>query len=760
MQVFDAQALLGVAQEFPISLSAEAYSIEAEVKFPSGPDVFPPNGGLDFGVVKVADDGLRTMTVRNLGRYPLGFCFNIRNAALKELLSVTPLEGTIQPGSTNIQGGEKGGKSKGGEAVSDGQQIDVRFNKDKTLKREVNVRSSKDIELAIIEPLTGKQQQLIPVRVNVRAVYSKYSVVPGHGLNFGPTVYNTVAKPRTFDISNDGEFPFSFKLTPFATRGGTPAARTEAGAGTAPEPVQPSAVPSKKGASKPPPVAAPVAPGSLEVGCFSLSPATASVAPGTSQTVTVVFRAGQVAGTFRETVSIDVTDRDVADFPAGGMPYELAGEACVPGIAAEDFEGIFEEHLVVPALEPLLSTGQPLPGSVFAIRERVFSFGAVIATIGDAPEPAVATEVKANPAGTRPNSREKTKGAAPVASPRAAPAPEAVRVQQGVKANLRLTNSNKVSCTVLLSVKHKGPVDSGVPFPMDVQPQRVEIPPHESRYVTASFCPSAIQSFSGTLEAVVENGNDPKTRAFTCELRGEGALPHIRAEGATEHSAAGIPVLRFGKLLLGRSQTLPLTLQNDGMLPASARLETPPAESGFVITDSNGAPFRSGASVTLEPGQRASLQVTFNPLEIKDYSQDLTMVVRHNHFDDQKILLVGQGYMEDITFEGLPSGSSSEIEFEDGPVGTARTLAFVMKNRADKHWRFAWPAVPFLKFSPAVGHLHADAEKDVVVTFLPTETVSYTGGLENKFRSGRRFSKVFNLKETRGSSIRVGVCLS
>lgn len=680
------------------------------------------------------------MTVRNLGKYPIGFCFNVRNAALKELLSVTPLEGTIPPAGAGapVSGGEKQGKNKGGGTPEpDGQVIEVRFNKDKMLKREVNLRSTKDIELAIVEPLTGKRQQTIPVRVNVRAVYSKYSLVPGHGLNFGPTVYKTVAKPRTFEIANDGEFPFSFKLSPFSKRAGTPPTAMEA------EPAQPAAAPTKDGkkgagkASAPSPVPAAAPPGALDVGCFSLTPAAGTVAPGTSQTVTVVFKAGQVAGTFRETVFVEVSDRDGADYPAGGVPYELGGEACVPGIAAEDFEGIFEEHLVVPALEPLLSTGKPLPGGVFVVRERVYSFGAVIASVGEAAETGVTNEVKANAAGARPNSREKTKGAlAPVSAASPVPvAPKANGGQKGVNANLRLTNADKVPCTVLLSVKPKGAGDSGVPFPMAVQPQRLEIPPHESRYVTASFCPSAIQSFSGILEAVVENGTDAKTRAFTCELRGEGALPHIRAElGVPADSASGTPAigtgnpaLRFPKLLVGRSLTLPLTLRNDGVLPASARLETPVPETGFAVTNADGAPFRSGSSVTLEPGQRADLRVTFYPLEIRDYAQEIAMVVRHNHFDDQRIQLLGQGYMEDVTLEGLPDGDSSKIRFEDGPVGAPRTLAFVMKNRVHKHWRFAWPAVPFLKFSPAVGHLHAGAEKDVVVTFAPTETVSYTG---------------------------------
>lgn len=52
-------------------------------------------------------------------------------------------------------------------------------------------------------------------------------------------------------------------------------------------------------------------------------------------------------------------------------------------------------------------------------------------------------------------------------------------------------------------------------------------PPAGCRYISLHFTPRAIQACTATLLAEVEGGSDPRTRAFTCELRGEGSLPSL-----------------------------------------------------------------------------------------------------------------------------------------------------------------------------------------------------------------------------------------
>jgi hydrocephalus-inducing protein len=97
-----------------------------------------------------------------------------------------PLQGVVDPG----------------KEVS----IQVVFNKSKALKREVTITGAPDIQLAIIEPSTSAKEEIVPIRVSVKAVFSKYAITPARGINFGPLQYGTSSKPRTFEIANNGEF--------------------------------------------------------------------------------------------------------------------------------------------------------------------------------------------------------------------------------------------------------------------------------------------------------------------------------------------------------------------------------------------------------------------------------------------------------------------------------------------------------------------------------------------------------------------------
>lgn len=167
---------------------------------------------------------------------------------------------------------------------------------------------------------------------------------------------------------------------------------------------------------------------------------------------------------------------------------------------------------------------------------------------------------------------------------------------------------------------------------MEVFPSSLIIPPHEYRHVTLAFCPRAIQQYSATFEASVVGGQaDPNSAGFVCELRGEGTLPSLSfqvgsshawsahatmhalvcsadwsAEWSVDHSvlnaivecpcwhgdqhatlrrsvvcsqeptaldAGGRPLLKFGRLLAGCSGQQLLNVRNNGLLPASARIE-------------------------------------------------------------------------------------------------------------------------------------------------------------------------------------------
>jgi hydrocephalus-inducing protein len=87
--------------------------------------------------------------------------------------------------------------------------------------------------------------------------------------------------------------------------------------------------------------------------------------------------------------------------------------------------------------------------------------------------------------------------------------------RRGVSANFKISNPNKVSCTVDFTVKARGgesksaaaTAAAAVPdgaFPMEVQPALLDIPPHEHRYVTVYFAPRAIATYQAVFEATVK----------------------------------------------------------------------------------------------------------------------------------------------------------------------------------------------------------------------------------------------------------------
>eukprot|EP00798_Chlamydomonas_sp_ICE-L_P006741 gene6741-3411_t len=579
LEILDQQELQGVATSIPIAIKGE---------------------------VRVIDSSMRQLSIKNTGKYQIQFNFAFKPASeCKNIFSIVPETGLIDPGKET--------------------PIQFHLNKDRQMRGEVTLVSNTDISLSIVEPATNaKEQGPLPIPVTLRAVFSKYSVTPQRGMNFGPITYQAASKPKTLANLASGVIAPADAIA----RGKTPPVKGKA---------------TGKGA-----VGA-----ALTIGQFTVTPSEGQIQPGARLEVSVVFNA-EGDTVYSEKLGIS---RDYGDHP-DGIPYEIVGESCIPGIDTTRMESIFEEHTIQSTLDPF----NPI-NNEYGLRERVFNFGAIIADL-NARKPSTA------PMSGKPGSAAGGKKAAILDQ----------HLTSGVRANLKFSNPIKVPCIVKFTITPKGQFPAGLPFPIEVIPSQLVIPPHEFRYAAIQFVPNAIQSYSATFEASVEGGSDPKTKGMTCEVRGEGTLPSISIQEPAQFDPSGRPLLSFGRLLLGRPTTLKLNLRNNGILPASARLDMEP-HPNFTL---------------LEGTQTFSVESKKG------------------------------GYKEDVTFDGLPDGSLEQLKIPDGPLSVPRVQTFaIMNHSATKTMRFKWPpaAHPTLSFSPAIGHLLPGCTKDITLTFLTESPV-------------------------------------
>lgn len=59
---------MGLVQNENIQVQVEAYDVALDMSFPKSSE-----GGLDFGSMKVFDEVRQTITLKNRGRYEIGF---------------------------------------------------------------------------------------------------------------------------------------------------------------------------------------------------------------------------------------------------------------------------------------------------------------------------------------------------------------------------------------------------------------------------------------------------------------------------------------------------------------------------------------------------------------------------------------------------------------------------------------------------------------------------------------------------------------
>lgn len=348
LEVSDAEGIAGVVQAENVGITAEAYDVALDVNFPKHSD-----SGLDFEVVRVFDERTLTCTLKNKGKYELAFRFFVdRSIAARHIpgytddsLSISPLTATLQP-------------------LDKPTPVKFVFR----TRQELTLASVPVIKCEVIEPQAQETIAVIPISLSVRAVFSKYALLPSRGVNFGAVVLGTAKLTREFIIENHGDFEFRFFVTKQAPPNTKRSSRKSVlGASAGPQGRR-SGLASPAG-GRPEPERQSTH--RITVGCFTVFPGGGTVPVGGSVKVTVEADP-QMAGKDEKQLCIDVEQRPEDDNPKG-IPYMLSIEPCVPAISRE-FTTIFCEHAVVPRF----AAGVPLTGPTFSVEDGELAYGPVV----------------------------------------------------------------------------------------------------------------------------------------------------------------------------------------------------------------------------------------------------------------------------------------------------------------------------------------------------------------------------------------------
>ncbi|XP_053479109.1 hydrocephalus-inducing protein homolog [Ictalurus furcatus] len=687
LEVSDVENILGVVHTENINIVAEAYDVALEITFPKGKDT-----SLDFGMIKVSETLPLSVNLKNKGKHDIAYKFILEPTEpgmpkLNSLFTITPQKGSLHPTDRHTC-----------------VQVTFCYNK------EVSIRQQPILHCQVIEPNIdedGETIKIIPIKVSVQCLYSKYSIHPENNINFGSVEHGS-RRIQTITVENRGEFEICFTISRMFKD--VPVSEQKKGIGKKSSRENNSArrlsstIKLRQSDSTQKDNIRDTIPSQtrLPMGLFSLSPCFGVLPPGAQQVVTVDCVAEQV-GCWEECLVVDITDRDPFDSP-GGILYKLLAEVCMPGIAHEDIASIFEEHRLCKNSNMLQCKHYQEAMGIYIQDENKFVFNNVL-------------------------------------------------VGQSAKARFRLTNPGKIACKLSLQVKavlNQMSIRSSEVF--ELSPTRMSIPSHSHAFATITFTPQHMQTYLGVFEASLERAAGSKVLVF--DLVGEGNLPCITILKPIQRTKHGQPVLQFKRLLVDKRQILPLVIKNISNVPAQVSIDLLDKMGVFAlraapdtlcnhissshIASEPGTEERQMAhlvSLTLMAGQQAEFAVEFHPEVPHSFEATMQLLVKDNQYETTLIKLLGEGYRDIISLDHISSKvpqdqDSTEarydiVHFGDCHVGRLYHKTFTMTNHSNSvALRFQWPqGEPHLHISPQIGHLHAECTKEVTVSFSSEQPI-------------------------------------
>ncbi|KAL8194575.1 UNVERIFIED_CONTAM: hypothetical protein K2H54_025175 [Gekko kuhli] len=638
LEVSDAENVLGIVQIENIHIIAEAYDVALDISFPKGTD-----GNLEFGFVKVMDEAKQLLSLKNKGKYEIGFSFSIESTEhglpnLSPLFSIQPQKGNLGPNDRPTQ-------------------VQIIFRS----KKEVKVEDKPILLCHVIEPSLCEGGEIIasiPVRLTVHSLFTKYNISPPSLISFGPMMHGT-RKSSSFTIENKGCLDFKFGICKqirdniIPLRKGVSnvkSSRSREGG-----PIAPLGRQSRRSESLQKDMSL-VAQARFSLGMFCVYPGFGSIPPGGQMVINVDCFADSV-GKSEEYMMIEISDRDPEDNPAGIL-YTLIAESCVPGFVTDDVRSIFEEYQVCNSS----CLSQVLKGTgcegVFVTDENKFLFNNVL-------------------------------------------------VGHQATAHFKISNHGRIPCDVLLAIKPisaKSPIRISDIF--EVHPARMSIASRSLAFATVTFLPQTMQNYQCIFEASLDpvTSMAAKSKSLSFEIAGDGNLPQVTIVRPALRNKKGNPLLLFKKLLLGNSEKLPLVLKNSGSILVQVHLDMSDEHGAFLLKpkpstsciyvsqgeeneSSEGGRKPHTASLVLHNGESVEFDVVFQPNATQQIEGLIHLSIMDNQYEDTTIQMVGEGYQDDVTLDNITSlveegdGENAERHLEeDVAEGCSKHTVLTLKS--------------------------------------------------------------------------------
>ena len=120
-----------------------------------------------------------------------------------------------------------------------------------------------------------------------------------------------------------------------------------------------------------------------------------------------------------------------------------------------------------------------------------------------------------------------------------------------------------------------------------------------------------------------------------------------------------------------------------------------------------------------------SIKIIYSPTAIKKGQFHVLLSVQDNNAADISLTLIGEGFSEDVIFEGV-GDDHNVVEFKNCVVGRRQQVTFMMHNVSSNNVRFAWYNSNDFTFSPRVGHLKKHSRKEITASFISEKPLTYT----------------------------------